>query len=41
MATDYFHELSGLLFGAKERERTARATIRHRRRGSLATGAEK
>jgi hypothetical protein len=40
MTTDHFHELSGLLFGAKDRYRTVRATVRHRRRGSLATEAE-
>ena len=34
------HELSGLLFGAGEHYRTAHATIRHRRRGNLATEAE-
>jgi hypothetical protein len=40
MTTDHFHELSGLLFGARDRYRTVRATIRHLRRGNLATEAE-
>jgi hypothetical protein len=40
MTTDHFHELSGLLFGARDRYHTARATIRHLRRGNLATEAE-
>ena len=40
MASDAFHRLSSLLFGAGERYRTARATVRHRRRGDLATEAE-
>ena len=40
MAADPFHRLSGLLFGAGERYRAARATIVHRRRGELATEAE-
>jgi hypothetical protein len=40
MMTDHFHELSGLLFGARDRYRTVRATIRHLRRGNLATEAE-
>lgn len=40
MASDAFRQLSGLLFGARERYRTAHATVRHRRRGDLATEAE-
>lgn len=36
---DDFHELSCLLFGAKERYRSVRATVRHFRRGDLATEA--
>ncbi len=40
MAANQFREVSGLLLGAGERYRTARATITHRRRGDLATEAE-
>jgi hypothetical protein len=40
LSADHFHELSGLLFEARKRYRTARATIRHRRRGDLAAEAE-
>ena len=36
---DDFKELSGLLFGAKERYRSVRATVRHFRRGGLASEA--
>lgn len=36
---DDFQELSELLFGARERYRSVRATVRHRRRGALATEA--
>ncbi len=36
---DDYRELSGLLFGARERYRSVRATVRHRRRGELATEA--
>jgi hypothetical protein len=36
---DYYQELSGLLFGARERYHSVRATVRHRRRGELATEA--
>ena len=36
---DDFHEISGLLFGARERYRSVRATVRHRRHGDLATEA--
>jgi hypothetical protein len=39
MATES-ERLLDLMFGAKDRYRTARATIRHRRRGDLATEAE-
>src|SRR5919112_5279383 len=38
-ANDDFRELSALLFGAGERYRSVRATVRHRRRGDLATEA--
>src|SRR5215204_6758013 len=36
---DDYRELSSLLFGARERYRSVRATVRHRRRGELATEA--
>ena len=36
---DDFQEISGLLFGARERFRSVRATVRHRRHGDLATEA--
>lgn len=36
---DDFRGLSGLLFGAKERYHSVRATVRHFRRGGLATEA--
>ena len=38
-ANDDFRELSALLFGVGERYRSVRATVRHRRRGDLATEA--
>jgi len=40
MSTDYFRKLLDLLVGAGERYRTVRATVRHRRRGDLASEAE-
>ena len=40
MSDDALNELLGLLFGAGKRYRTAHATVRHRRRGDLATEAE-
>lgn len=40
MLDDDFHKLSDLLFAAGDRYRTARAVVRHRRRGDLATEAE-
>ena len=36
---DDFQEISGLLFGARERFRSVRATVRHRRHGDLARKA--
>lgn len=41
MPDDDFDTVSDLLFGAGERYHTVRATIEHRRRGSLATEAER
>ncbi len=38
---DDYREVADLLFGARERYRTVRATIEHRRRGTLATEAER
>jgi hypothetical protein len=38
-ANDDYQELSALLFGVSERYRSARATVRHRRRGGLTTEA--
>src|SRR5215217_265642 len=36
---DDYRELTDLLFGARERHRSVRATVRHSRRGILATEA--
>lgn len=41
LVEDDFNELSDLLFGATERYRTVRATVRHRRIGHLATAANR
>jgi hypothetical protein len=40
LAANQFRQVSGLLIGARERYRNARATIAHRRRGDRATEAE-